>query len=301
MGLMMGAAPAAAKGIGALGKGLIGGLANIAGGLFGNRSRKREAQRQREWSESMWNRQNAYNTPSMQMKRLKEAGLNPALMYGQGTTGNAEKALPYQQAQMESVGANFAQATAAGAQASIANSQAKLNNANATYQGIAGAVKAGEYQIAKEMSRYQMDYFRADTELKGVQAINTQVDTILKDTQVDLNLEQKEQIKATTKKITEDTNLVKTIIEKDYGKYGKNTFENVETMLKGVGVNPESAIDVLGTLSAVSIARNPAAMGKLAGKAASKAGQAYNAIKSYFKRKFGKTVGDWKYVGKKRK
>jgi len=202
---------------------------------------------------------------------------------------------------MESVGANFAQATAAGAQASIANSQAKLNNANATYQGIAGAVKAGEYQIAKEMSRYQMDNFRADTELKGSQATNTAVDSVLKTTQISLNNEQREQVKATTKKIIEDTNLTKTIIEKDYGKYGKNTFENVETMLKGVGVNPESAIDVLGTLSAVSIARNPASMGKLAGKAASKAGQAYNAIKSYFKRKFGKSQGDWKYVGKKRK
>ena len=37
----------------------------------------------------MYDYQNAYNTPAMQMQRLKDAGLNPALMYGQGTTGNA--------------------------------------------------------------------------------------------------------------------------------------------------------------------------------------------------------------------
>lgn len=36
-----------------------------------------------------WNRQNEYNSPAAQMLRLSAAGLNPNLMYGQGTTGNA--------------------------------------------------------------------------------------------------------------------------------------------------------------------------------------------------------------------
>ena len=37
----------------------------------------------------MWNRQNKYNSPEMQMERFKDAGLNPNLIYGQGTAGNA--------------------------------------------------------------------------------------------------------------------------------------------------------------------------------------------------------------------
>lgn len=37
----------------------------------------------------MWNRQNQYNTPQMQMKRYMEAGLNPNMIYGQGSPGNA--------------------------------------------------------------------------------------------------------------------------------------------------------------------------------------------------------------------
>lgn len=41
----------------------------------------------------MWNRQNAYNTPSAQMQRYKEAGLNPNLIYGSGASaGNASQA-----------------------------------------------------------------------------------------------------------------------------------------------------------------------------------------------------------------
>lgn len=36
-----------------------------------------------------WNMQNAYNSPSSQMARFKDAGLNPNLIYGQGSNGNS--------------------------------------------------------------------------------------------------------------------------------------------------------------------------------------------------------------------
>ena len=36
-----------------------------------------------------WKLQNAYNSPKAQMERYREAGLNPNLIYGQGTPGNA--------------------------------------------------------------------------------------------------------------------------------------------------------------------------------------------------------------------
>lgn len=50
-----------------------------------------------EWQRNldMWNRQNVYNSPVEQMSRLKEAGLNPNLMYGQGSVGNASSAPSY--------------------------------------------------------------------------------------------------------------------------------------------------------------------------------------------------------------
>lgn len=54
----------------------------------------------RKWQEKMyaiqkadalenWRRQNEYNSPAKQMQRFKEAGLNPNLIYGQGSAGNA--------------------------------------------------------------------------------------------------------------------------------------------------------------------------------------------------------------------
>lgn len=75
------------------GAGLLNG---IFGGIFGadandatNQTNLELQARQNAWNLEQWNRNNEYNTPLNQIKRLKEAGLNPNLMYGQGTTGNS--------------------------------------------------------------------------------------------------------------------------------------------------------------------------------------------------------------------
>lgn len=44
---------------------------------------------QNQFNLNMWNRQNAYNSPSSQVQRLMQAGLNPNLAYGQLGSGNA--------------------------------------------------------------------------------------------------------------------------------------------------------------------------------------------------------------------
>ena len=50
----------------------------------------------------MWERQNEYNTPAAQMQRFSDAGLNPNLIYGQGTSGNAVQLPKYQAPNLES-------------------------------------------------------------------------------------------------------------------------------------------------------------------------------------------------------
>lgn len=59
--------------LGGLGNSIIGTGMNIVGGLFSNHQQQKNA---RYWAN--------YNSPINQMKRLKEAGLNPALVYGDG-------------------------------------------------------------------------------------------------------------------------------------------------------------------------------------------------------------------------
>lgn len=65
-----------------LGAGLINSAVGIASQIIQNK-----------WNEKMWNKQNDYNSPVQQKQRLLDAGLNPALMYGNGaSTGNASSA-----------------------------------------------------------------------------------------------------------------------------------------------------------------------------------------------------------------
>jgi len=91
----MGPLAAAAAGVGA-------DLLNTGtNALFSGAANRRE----REWNEKMydrqkqdnldfWAKQNSYNSPQQQMQRLSDAGLNPALIYGNGSasTGNASSA-----------------------------------------------------------------------------------------------------------------------------------------------------------------------------------------------------------------
>lgn len=92
-------------GTGTLGA-IINGVTNLTSSMINaNQAKKsREAQRKlAEYSYSKdteaWNNANFYNSPAEQMKRLKEAGLNPNLMYGSSSgTGNTSTQTPKYQA-----------------------------------------------------------------------------------------------------------------------------------------------------------------------------------------------------------
>lgn len=71
---------------------LIGGAFSLGGMALQHKYNKELAEIQNQYNIDMWNRQNEYNSPVQQMNRLKEAGLNPNLMYSQGNVGNASSA-----------------------------------------------------------------------------------------------------------------------------------------------------------------------------------------------------------------
>lgn len=60
------------------------------------KAQRAEAEKAYQRQVEMWNMQNQYNTPEAQMNRYKNAGLNPHLIYGQGTPGNANSFPEYQ-------------------------------------------------------------------------------------------------------------------------------------------------------------------------------------------------------------
>lgn len=64
-------------------------------------AQKAEAELAYQRSVEMWNKQNEYNSPAAQMERFKSAGLNPHLIYGQGSPGNAGTPPQYQPANIQ--------------------------------------------------------------------------------------------------------------------------------------------------------------------------------------------------------
>lgn len=82
---------------------LIGAGSSLLGSVFGSSSsranyhrNKKLARYQHDLNMEGWREQNAYNTPAMQMQRYREAGLNPHMVAGSGTSGNAESTPQYQ-------------------------------------------------------------------------------------------------------------------------------------------------------------------------------------------------------------
>lgn len=81
-------------------------LGGIASSFINSNSQRKQSQRnfnenmklaeyQFDRNLDMWHLQNEYNTPSNQLQRLKDAGLNPYIAYGQVSSGNASSAPSY--------------------------------------------------------------------------------------------------------------------------------------------------------------------------------------------------------------
>lgn len=69
--------------------GLFSGIGQILGSAISGGINSAEARAARDWQEEMWNKQNEYNLPANQMKRLQDAGLNPAILAAGGTANTS--------------------------------------------------------------------------------------------------------------------------------------------------------------------------------------------------------------------
>lgn len=57
--------------------------------MLGIEASNKMAKQNREWQLQQWHLENEYNSPAQQMQRMKAAGLNPNLIYGNISPGNA--------------------------------------------------------------------------------------------------------------------------------------------------------------------------------------------------------------------
>lgn len=139
--------------LGAIGQGITYGI---------NRKQLKD---QFKMNKRMFDYQNAYNTPKKQMERLKAAGLNPALMYGQGNTGNAQGYPQMGFTPHQLSGLEMAQSAAAGAGIDLTNAnrekalqEGRILKANAVIKEL-HAQFAGKRQYQDELYKSLLSEF----------------------------------------------------------------------------------------------------------------------------------------------
>lgn len=174
---------------------IIGGLGSFAGSMIGANAQRRAniqnmqlAKYQNNWqtaenekayarSVEMWNMQNQYNSPTAQMSRLRQAGLNPNLVYGSGVTGNSAGSAPqYQPAKIQRAtmepyrGWNLGLSDAASMYMAMRQNKAQVENMEAQNklikeQARTEGIRQGNIAMATARSGFDLDLAR---ELKDV-------------------------------------------------------------------------------------------------------------------------------------
>ena len=134
---------------------IIGAVGGIASGLINNgysqanaaqafQNQKELMRIQNQYSRENWALENAYNTPKAQMDRLRAAGLNPNLVYGNGASG------------LQS-GSISSPAAPSAPMASTVPFENPISSAVEAAQGIAAAKKVKSETVARDIENQYLE------------------------------------------------------------------------------------------------------------------------------------------------
>ena len=139
---------------------LLGGLASSSMQNSANASMDEET---RKWQEKMWKKNNEYNSPLAQRRRLEMAGINPALAFQNGNTGVASStpsAVQHTPADYSALGSGISQLGSSVVQASQADANIELLNSQAEANRIDNLTR-----LSKNLA--EIDNMIADAKQKG--------------------------------------------------------------------------------------------------------------------------------------
>ena len=162
---------------------ILAGIAGLGSAIIGNALNSAQNERQREWTEYMYLQDRAYNSPVNQVKRLRQAGINPQLAMSNGMLGSGN-----------STGAPSAPAM-------------HPYDFSPAAQGVARSV---------ELSN-QKRMIDADVSIKNAQAEGLQIDNFYKADEHVANLQK---IKAEYEKLGKDTSFIVWQIDRSMQLFG---------------------------------------------------------------------------------
>jgi len=152
--------------------GIISGIGSLGSSLISNRGALGRQNLANMQNMKFWEMQNKYNTPKNQMARLKDAGLNPNLIYGSGSanTGVAGSIAP-------SKAAPYNIQNPIPLQAALLQSQINLNNSNANKNNVQADSVGGLLPGRKEELNFKNQLASVKLQIQN-QTKSAQVKTI---------------------------------------------------------------------------------------------------------------------------
>ncbi|UPW40896.1 DNA pilot protein [Sigmofec virus UA08Rod_6151] len=195
--------------LGQIGTGLLsgatGGLLNTALGFIGSNRQNKENRHLLDYQYSknleQWNRENEYNTPKAQMERLKEAGLNPYLVYGHGTAVTSAASSP----QFGSASMEGSKGPGSDPSAALAGAQLADISASARYKES----QARQSDVATRNLLLDQNLKILAAEEKNISILQQRLDYYIKSNSsqylIDSAKEQLNQAKENVKKIKSET------------------------------------------------------------------------------------------------
>lgn len=232
------------------------GLYGVASQGIGYHLNKKQANHAFKLNKQMFDYQNAYNTPAMQMQRIKDAGLNPHLMYGQGTTGNAQGYPQYQPPTADFNPAQVAQSVAAGTSMDLANKQKSLMNSEIFKNFSQGDLNYTQEFKLNSLLGLEMDNMEMDLIEKQSRVSLNEIRTIMEQENVKLNGFQQLQVQEMTKKISTEIKLNNEVLKEYQKGFSKNPLKTVTQML-GIPnlTEPENRTKALVTAASLASGR----------------------------------------------
>lgn len=211
--------------------------ASLLGSALSNKGTRKSQERANKHNINFWNMQNEYNSPTAQMKRLREAGLNPNLIYGSGggSTGVADKIAPSKPApynienplsditQFADVKVKEAQTNNLETQNTVLKQDGLLKASQTTGNLIRNANTKLEYKMAKELYNTTADGVREELRQSELKTIDAIINTTVKS----------QSAQDMVKKIMYET---KFAVEQYKGQKKLNTLRQLEINLNALGI-----------------------------------------------------------------
>ena len=211
---------------------------------------------QRDLDKEMFDYQNLYNTPVQQMKRLKDAGLNPALMYGQGTTGNASNYPQSKFTQLDpfATAGDMASLQNSSINFGLANAQEKAIKTKTALDAIKTVAETSDYKLRREtFEKYSLPFLQntireTDQNIRESNsriALN-QIKVVMEQENIKLSGYQQLKVQEETARIATDISLNKEVLSEYQEGFSKNPIKTVTTLFDVPNLNtPENRNRVL--------------------------------------------------------